>query len=425
MLEKMKRQEQLGKSFEAVEIVRNIVHQSSFPKAISSRKSSTLAKQDTCSYRDDSDQTIMRPIKPGILAHSHDAVDKASQLLEEHAKEIRTSTRHARHVLKSRAFPVDEDLQNELPGGLWKASSKEDNGLRFSEEATKKEQDIPDTPSSQVQGDQQDYWLGDNEIRDIPNPQDDEDSERDNIGLPQWLADEDQNKVTIFDPNMMNKKRDKRVTFADDRATSCGYKKENIQERTNIKGSNRLLRTKAIEDLLKPGKVAEDSKQQHKSQMALYRRLFMDIEREQVRENIRMKEHRKRMAVIKVEKEIERLEVERSHKQMLALEEQQNIDEKCEIQRKEEEGNLDYQRCLQERHAKLQKSKESERFVDAMRAILRDKIQSKGISLPALCACGPSIWDANPDTCANNCIYYKNPKEYAKALSSLLNSLES
>ena len=31
-------------------------------------------------------------------------------------------------------------------------------------------------------------------------------------------------------------------------------------------------------------------------QLAVYRRLFMDIEREQVRENLRMKEHRKRMS---------------------------------------------------------------------------------------------------------------------------------
>ena len=34
---------------------------------------------------------------------------------------------------------------------------------------------------------------------------------------------------------------------------------------------------------------------QEQKQLAVYRRLFMDIEREQVRENLRMKEHRKRM----------------------------------------------------------------------------------------------------------------------------------
>ena len=27
-----------------------------------------------------------------------------------------------------------------------------------------------------------------------------------------------------------------------------------------------------------------------------------------------------------------------------------------------------------------------------------------------LCSCGATIWDTNPNTCANNCIFYKNPK---------------
>lgn len=34
---------------------------------------------------------------------------------------------------------------------------------------------------------------------------------------------------------------------------------------------------------------------QVQNQLAIYRKLFMEIEREQVRENLRMKEHRKRM----------------------------------------------------------------------------------------------------------------------------------
>lgn len=432
MLEKMKRQEQMGKSFEAVEIVRNIVHQSSFPKAISTRKSSSLAKQDTCSYRDNSEQTIMRPIKPGILAHSHEAVDKASQLLEEHAEEIRSTARYARIVLRSRGLRRDTNLQNELPGGQWKDSLSQKQRQGFPENFTEKEQALSDVlsmPQAQGEGDKdvKDYWLGDNEIKDFPNPQENDDDENNDADvLPQWLAEEDQNKVTIFNPNMIHKRQEKKVTFADDRARNCVNKKENFQERLYVKANHpNTLRRRAVEDLLKPGKVAEDSKRRQKSQMALYRKLFMDIEREQVRENIRMKEHRKRMAEIKVEKEIERLEVEHQHKQMLAQAEQKNLDEKLEIQKREEQEKAEYLKSVQQRNARLQKSKESERFVDAMKAVIKEKIKSKGIKVPALCACGPSIWDTNPDTCANNCIYYKNPKEYAKAMSSLLNSLES
>lgn len=43
------------------------------------------------------------------------------------------------------------------------------------------------------------------------------------------------------------------------------------------------------------GVQCEEEKQRQKTQHAMFRRLFMDIEREQVKENIRRKEHRKRI----------------------------------------------------------------------------------------------------------------------------------
>ncbi|KAK3735835.1 hypothetical protein QZH41_007480 [Actinostola sp. cb2023] len=420
MLERMKRQEQLGKSVEAVEIVRNIVHQSSFPRVVPSRKSG-LAKQDTCSYRDGQDQPIMRPITRGILAHSHEAVDKASQLLEEHAKEIRLSNKYARSVLKSRAATEDDATLDDLPGGRWKPSVLALPKQLYEKENLPEKHEVKDSQENGLQGD---YWMGPHEIKDVTDPGDKEECKAEDSGLPQWLAEEDQKKVTIFNPAMINgHKPNKRVTFADGRLDNM--KRENERERINIRGNGKLLRTKAIEDLLKPGKVAEDFKQQQKCQMALYRKLFMDIEREQVRENIRMKEHRKRMAEIKVEKEINRLEVEHQYKHILAQEEQQILDDRQEQQRIEEEENKVNHKYVEQKHAKLQKSKESERFMEAMKAVLKDKMKVKGIKVPALCACGLSVWDANPDTCANNCIYYKNPREYAKALSSLLSSLDT
>lgn len=50
------------------------------------------------------------------------------------------------------------------------------------------------------------------------------------------------------------------------------------------------------------------------------------------------------------------------------------------------------------------------RYVGALRRNLREKIAKRGIQLPPLCCCGETVWDSNPDTCANNCIFYKNPK---------------
>ena len=44
-----------------------------------------------------------------------------------------------------------------------------------------------------------------------------------------------------------------------------------------------------------PGVQDEEDKQLAVKQRAMYRRLFMDIEREQVKENIKRKEHRKKI----------------------------------------------------------------------------------------------------------------------------------
>jgi hypothetical protein len=43
------------------------------------------------------------------------------------------------------------------------------------------------------------------------------------------------------------------------------------------------------------GVQSEEEKRRQKNEHAMYRRLFMDIEREQVKENIRRQEHRKRI----------------------------------------------------------------------------------------------------------------------------------
>lgn len=52
----------------------------------------------------------------------------------------------------------------------------------------------------------------------------------------------------------------------------------------------------------------------------------------------------------------------------------------------------------------------SVRYIEALRQQLKDKVRRKKIELPPLCCCGDSIWDTNPETCANNCFFYKNPK---------------
>lgn len=41
---------------------------------------------------------------------------------------------------------------------------------------------------------------------------------------------------------------------------------------------------------------------------------------------------------------------------------------------------------------------------------MKEKVKFCNIDLPPLCSCGSDFWDSHPDTCANNCVFYKNHK---------------
>jgi hypothetical protein len=50
------------------------------------------------------------------------------------------------------------------------------------------------------------------------------------------------------------------------------------------------------------------------------------------------------------------------------------------------------------------------RYIEALRAQVKERIVLENTDLPPLCCCGDSFWDSHPDTCANNCVFYNNPK---------------
>ncbi|XP_024596544.1 coiled-coil domain-containing protein 15 isoform X2 [Neophocaena asiaeorientalis asiaeorientalis] len=158
------------------------------------------------------------------------------------------------------------------------------------------------------------------------------------------------------------------------------------------------------------------SSRQRQKQYLRYRRLFMDIEREQVKEQQRQKEQRKKIEKIKKKKEQQRYAEEQRILRMNFHEEPYSGEKMSEIlaQLQLEEGARE----------KQQKEKEHQRYVEALRAQIQEKMQLYNITLPPLCCCGPDFWDAHPDTCANNCIFYKNHKAYTRALHSVINSCD-
>ncbi|CAO2635535.1 Coiled-coil domain-containing protein 15, partial [Lemmus lemmus] len=161
----------------------------------------------------------------------------------------------------------------------------------------------------------------------------------------------------------------------------------------------------------------EEDKKERQKQYLRHRRLFMDIEREQVKEQNRQREQKKRIEKIKRRKEQQRYAEEqrllRVHCREEPCSEQKISDVLAQLQLEEIKGAREKQH---------QKEKEYVRYVEALRAQVQEKMKLYNITLPPLCCCGPDFWDAHPDTCANNCIFYKNYRAYNRALHSVINS---
>ncbi|MEE6484542.1 hypothetical protein FKM82_013903 [Ascaphus truei] len=169
--------------------------------------------------------------------------------------------------------------------------------------------------------------------------------------------------------------------------------------------------------VIRPGVDEEENKKQRQNQYLMYRRLFMDIERGQVKEMRRQKEHEKKISKIKGEKESQRQMEEQRLREVTRQEKLYSCEREPEMSihiQESEHGKENIERT--------QKSKEYIRYVEALRAQMKDKIILHNIELPPLCCCGSDFWDAHPDTCANNCVFYKNPKAYTRALQSVISS---
>ncbi|XP_050769978.1 coiled-coil domain-containing protein 15 [Gymnogyps californianus] len=164
----------------------------------------------------------------------------------------------------------------------------------------------------------------------------------------------------------------------------------------------------------------EETKKQRQNEYLRYRRLFMNVEREQVKEQRRQKERQKRIAEIKNKKENQRRAEERRMQEMADQQEPFPGEGACETlaQLKLEE------RGAKKVKEKQQRNKEYVRYIEALRAQLREKIKLYNIDLPPLCSCGSDFWDSHPDTCANNCVFYKNHEAYSHALQSVLSSCD-
>ncbi|XP_066837387.1 coiled-coil domain-containing protein 15 [Anser cygnoides] len=164
----------------------------------------------------------------------------------------------------------------------------------------------------------------------------------------------------------------------------------------------------------------EETKKQRQNEYLRCKRLFMNVEREQVKEQRRQKEQQKRIAKIKSKKENQR-QVEEQKMQEMAEQQEPCLGESvCEIL-----AHLELEeRRLKKIKEKQQRNKEYVRYVEALRAQVKEKMKLYNIELPPLCSCSSDFWESHPDTCANNCVFYKNHKAYSHALQSVVLSCD-
>jgi len=154
---------------------------------------------------------------------------------------------------------------------------------------------------------------------------------------------------------------------------------------------------------------------ENRKRLQATRQLFMDLERRKVKES---------MKYVKQQKTINRLielkEQERVHQEQLFAQETKEknviVDVNCS-------DSLTLEKISKQRSHDY-KLKELERYILALKTSLKNRCQKLAISVPCMCGCFESIWEADPFRCSNNCAFYKNPAAFATSLHSLLNSCQ-
>ncbi|XP_060068170.1 trichohyalin-like [Ylistrum balloti] len=388
LMEKARKQQEIEKSYRAVEHERKIVRQSAFSKE------NTLPRKDNCIVQKNHALTIKQ--RNTSLSFAEEHRDSTSKAFQDQTNQIHKFTTQARKKLSSKQVITEDFIPDDLPGGVWKVSRTRDHpSSRYTMEPTVIELDDED----------------ENEI-DMLKIQIDQPK----IVIPTGSQD--------LDDNVEKMQKMKMVHF--DLEPS---KDESRQERIARKTITTISGTQINRNIphvpnIYMGVQSEEEKQRLKSQQATYRRLFMDIEREQVKENLKRKEHRKRIQKLKKEKEEERREEEEKSRRFVEPRDPITGETSLQALTREIEEQEQVKETIRKNQLRMKKLREMERFVEALRAQLREKIELKGIQLPPLCCCGNTVWDTNPETCANNCVFYKNPRGFAKALQSLLISCD-
>ncbi|XP_077313911.1 coiled-coil domain-containing protein 15 [Lithobates pipiens] len=329
-------------------------------------------KRNTCTYRNTQvaiGSPHIRCVSAQKIGNNEEEADEnGNRLFKEHSKTLKETMRQVRGRLAAMKTVESEELT--LPGGLWKVSPTRDN------------------PISRR-----------SPVLHQPHAEEDRSILRGYHDLPVELL--------VPEHEGQTERRMESEKLICNRLMKASY------PAGPVPAFNTDYRAALV---LRPGADEEEDRKQRQNQYLMYRRLFMDIEREQVKETRRQREHNRKIWKMKRERETERL-IEEERLRTTAQQGLENQTFEVAL-RKEQERNLEHRE-------RAQKTREYNRYVEALRAQMKDKMLLHNVELPPLCCCGSDFWDAHPDTCANNCIFYKNPKAYTRALQSVLSSRDT
>ncbi len=62
-------------------------------------------------------------------------------------------------------------------------------------------------------------------------------------------------------------------------------------------------------------------------------------------------------------------------------------------------------------------------FETQIRHKLIDRLRALGVQMPPLCLCGLTVYAVDTSGCAQNCVFYKNPAAFQKAVEDIYQSM--
>ncbi|XP_005088844.2 coiled-coil domain-containing protein 15 [Aplysia californica] len=393
---RLKRQQQIQEAEQAFEQERRVVQQSCLT-AENSRK-------DTCLHRQDLDLAIRNRLfqkygedmstwekdsVPAFISHSdvsHEVMDKARQQLM--SKKLSTQPQRVDPTPASSWGRVTRDIQTPTVRNMVSVEELQTSAGR--------------------------------QINKIHGAEEGEEER-------EW---EDRGCFSEEEYDREDKAKDRQKDFSEDSKRTQMSVQFDVEEhsgrhrRKKRPDSSRRQTSARMQALLSQESESDILARQRRQQAAVSRRVFMDREREAVRENIRRQQHRKKIVSLKKEKEEYRQELEEMAQRELEPTDPDTGETAEERRLREKLEALEVKAMVDQRKDQIQRTREMERYLGALRHSLIEKVSRRGMQLPALCACGDSVWDTNPETCANNCFFYRNHRAYARALQSLLSSAE-